>query len=55
VQAGAEYQVLQWLAVGGEVGWSSVADAIGQGGVSAHFNEDNLGGTSVRLKISVGR
>jgi hypothetical protein len=55
VQAGAEYQFLRWLAAGGEVAWSSVADAIGQGGVSAHFNEDNLGGTSIRLKISVGR
>lgn len=55
VQAGAEYHVLRWLAVGGEVGWSSIADAVGQGGVSAHFNEDDLGGTSLRLKISVGR
>jgi hypothetical protein len=55
VQAGAEYQFLRWLAGGGEVAWSSVADAIGQGGVSAQFNEDNLGGTSVRLKVSLGR
>lgn len=55
LQAGAEYQVMQWLAVGGEVGWSSVADALGEGGVSAHFNEDDLGGTSVRLKFSIGR
>jgi opacity protein-like surface antigen len=55
LQAGAEYHVLEWLAVGGEVGWSTVADAIGQAGVSAHYDEDNLGGTSVRFKISVGR
>ena len=55
VQAGAEYQLLRWLAVGGEVAWSSIAGAIGQGGVSAQFNEDNLGGTSLRLKVSVGR
>jgi hypothetical protein len=54
-QAGGEYRVLDWLAVGGEVGWSSIADALGEGGVSAHFGEDNLGGTSFRLKISVGR
>ena len=52
---GAEYQVMRWLAVGGEVAWSSVADSIGQAGVSAHFAEDNLGGTSIRLKIAVGR
>ncbi len=55
VLGGGEYQITRWLAAGGEVAWSSVADAIGEGGVSAHFNEDNLGGTSIRLKISVGR
>jgi hypothetical protein len=55
ILGGAEYQVTRWIAVGGEVAWSSIADAIGRGGVSAHFNEDNLGGTSFRLKVSVGR
>ena len=52
---GAEYLPLRWLAVGGEVGWSSIEDALGAGGASAAFGETNLGGTSVRLKISVGR
>ncbi len=52
---GAEYRPLRWLAVGGEVVFASVPDALGDGGVSAAFNEDNLGGTTVRLKISVGR
>ena len=52
---GVEYQPFRWLAVGGEVGWSSIADALGEGGVSEHYKEDNLGGTSLRLKISVGR
>lgn len=52
---GAEYLPLRWLAVGGEVVWASVPDALGNGGVSAAFNEDNLGGTTLRLKISVGR
>jgi hypothetical protein len=55
IVGGVEYQVKRWLAIGGEVGWTSVADAIGNGGVSAHFNEDNLGGTSLRVKIAVGR
>ena len=55
VVGGAEYLPLRWLAVGGEVSWASIPDALGQGGVSAAFNEDNLGGTTVRLKISVGR
>ena len=52
---GGEYQVHRWVAVGAEVAWSSIADALGNGGVSAAFDEDNLGGTSIRLKISVGR
>jgi len=55
VSGGVDYLVRRWLGIGGEVAWSSVADAIGQSGVSAHFREDNLGGTSIRLKVSVGR
>lgn len=55
VAGGLEYLPIRWLGIGAEVGWSSIKDALGQGGVSAHFDEDNLGGTSIRLKISVGR
>ena len=55
VIGGAEFQPLRWLAVGGEIMWASVPDALGSGGASAVFNEDNLGGTTVRVKISVGR
>jgi hypothetical protein len=55
VVGGVEYQPFRWLGIGGEVTWSSIADALGEGGVSEHYNEDNLGGTSFRLKISVGR
>ncbi len=55
VSGGVESLAKRWLAIGGEVSWSSVADAIGESGVSAHFGEDNLGGTSIRLKVSVGR
>lgn len=55
LQGGVEFLVLRWLAVGGEATWSSIANAIGNGGVSEHYNEDNLGGTSLRLKITVGR
>jgi opacity protein-like surface antigen len=52
---GAEYRVTPFVAVGGELAWSTIADAIGEGGVSAAFDEDNLGGFTVRLKISIGR
>lgn len=55
VLGGLEYAALRWVSVGAEVGWSSVADALGEAGVSAAFGEDNLGGTTVRLKVSVGR
>jgi hypothetical protein len=52
---GVEFLPWPWLGIGGEVTWSSIADALGEGGVSEHYNENNLGGTSFRLKISVGR
>lgn len=55
IVGGAEYLPFRWLAIGGEVAWSSIADALGDGGVAAAFDEDNLGGTTVRLKISIGR
>jgi hypothetical protein len=55
VMGGAEYLPKRWLAIGGEVAWATVPDALGQSGVSAAFGEDNLGGTTIRLKISVGR
>ena len=55
IVGGAEYQVQRWVALGGEVSWSSIPDALGQGGASAAFGEDDLGGTTFRVKISVGR
>jgi opacity protein-like surface antigen len=55
VLGGAEFKVTPWLGVGGEIVFSSIPDALGAGGVSEAFDESNLGGTSYRLKISVGR
>lgn len=55
ILGGAEFRVTRWLGVGGEIAFSSVADALGAGGASEAFDETNLGGTSYRLKISVGR
>jgi opacity protein-like surface antigen len=52
---GAEFRVTRWLGIGGEIVFTSVPDALGQGGVSEAFDESNLGGTSYRLKVSVGR
>jgi hypothetical protein len=55
VAGGAELRLARWVGVTGEVAWSSVANAIGAGGASQAFNEDNLGGTSLRLKLVIGR
>ena len=52
---GADYRLARWIAVGGDVTWTSIADAIGESGVSAVFEEDNLGGTSLRVRIILGR
>ena len=35
--------------------WTTVPDAIGESGLSAAFNESNLGGASFRFKITIGR
>jgi len=52
---GAEYKITRWLGVAGEASWASVPDAIGKAGVSKTFNETDLGGTSLRLKIAIGQ
>jgi hypothetical protein len=52
---GADVRLARWIAVGGDVTWTSVADAIGTSGASAVFEEDNLGGTSLRVRIILGR
>jgi hypothetical protein len=52
---GAEYKITRWLGVAGEASWTAVPDAIGESGVSEAFNETDLGGTTLRLKITIGR
>ena len=52
---GAEYKILSWLGVAGEFSWTTVPDAIGESGVSEAFNETDLGGTTFRFKITIGR
>ena len=55
VVGGAEYKITRWVGIAGEASWSTVPDAIGESGVSAAFNETDLGGTTFRLKITIGR
>ncbi|MEO8677922.1 MAG: outer membrane beta-barrel protein [Vicinamibacterales bacterium] len=52
---GAEYKVLNWLGIAGEAAWSTIPDALGTAGISKEFGETELGGTSFRMKITVGR
>lgn len=55
VLGGADYRIARWIAIGGDAVWATVPDAIGIGGVSAEFDETDLGGTSFRFKITIGR
>ncbi|HEX6164627.1 MAG TPA: hypothetical protein VFZ31_14750, partial [Vicinamibacterales bacterium] len=52
---GAEYKFSRWLGVAGEASWATVPDAIGEAGVSQRFSETDLGGTTLRVKITIGR
>jgi opacity protein-like surface antigen len=56
ILSGAEFGLWRWLALGGELQWATVPDAIGDdpNSVSHEFNESNLGGTTFRFKIVVG-
>ncbi len=55
VGGGVEYRFSRWVGIAGEVGWSTVPDAIGDSGVSEAFNETDLGGTTFRFKLTFGR
>ena len=54
VRGGAELNVVGWLWVAGEVQWAMVPKALGDTGVSAIFDEKDLGGTTVSLKLIFG-
>jgi opacity protein-like surface antigen len=51
---GVEYAVHQWIFVSGEARYTGVPNAIGTSGVAKEFNEKDLGGFSVVLKVQVG-
>ncbi len=55
VLGGVDVGVTAWLRAGGEIQYASVPNAFGAGGLSQQFNETNLGGTTFRAVISVGR
>jgi opacity protein-like surface antigen len=55
VLGGVDVGVTPWLRTGGEIQYTSVPNALGTGGLSQQFSETNLGGTTFRVVISVGR
>lgn len=54
VGGGAEYRIGPGVWLAGEIQFTAVPNALGESGVSAAFNEKNLGGTTFRVKILVG-
>jgi hypothetical protein len=52
---GAEYPVGPWLSLAGDLQWTTVPGGLGHEGVSALFDEDDLGGTAFRMKVILGR
>jgi hypothetical protein len=54
IVGGAEYPLLRWMWIAGEVQWATVPKALGETGVSAVYGEKDLGGTSFRAKFIVG-
>ena len=54
VLGGVETPLLPWLWIGGEGQWTWVPGALGAAGVSAAFDETDLGGLALRVKLSAG-
>jgi opacity protein-like surface antigen len=52
---GVEFGVSKWVFAAFEAQYTSVPDGLGGTGVGQEFGETNLGGTSLRLKVLVGR
>lgn len=52
---GVEIPVWKWFGAAAEVHWSRVSRAFGEAGLSHEFGEDDLGGVSFRIKVTVGR
>jgi len=55
VFGGIEYSAMRFVHIRGEVRYRRFGDALGAGGVSAAFDENDLGSFGAALKIAVGR
>lgn len=55
VTGGVEVPVWRWIGAAAEFNLRWVGDALGEAGLSKEFGEDDLGGPSFRVKITIGR
>ena len=55
ILGGVEYRLHRVVGIAGELEYVTVPDAIGAGGLSAEFNEKDLGGVIVRVRMLFGR
>jgi hypothetical protein len=55
VLAGIDVTVVRWVQVGGEVRYRAVKGILGEGGASHAFGEDQAGGTSAGIRVSIGK
>ena len=55
VVGGAEVRVHKWISISGDVEYTRVTGILGTGGASKEFGETDIGGTSVRVRVLVGR
>jgi opacity protein-like surface antigen len=57
IAAGTEVRVTRWIGTAVEAQWSTVPDALGAdpNSASREFQESNLGGVTLRVKLVIGR
>ena len=55
VSGGAEFRLAPFAWLAGEVQWASVPDGLGESGIGAVFDETNLGATTFRVRVLIGR
>lgn len=48
---GIEFPLMSRLSLAGEAQWTAVPKALGEAGLSSAFDEDDLGGTTFRVKV----
>lgn len=57
VMGGAEFRLVRWIGAAAEAQWATVPDALGEdsNSVSHEFDESDLGGVTLRVKVVIGR